>query len=586
MISGGHLLVHCLEAQGVDRVFCVPGESYLEVLDGLHDSSIQTIVARHEGGAAMMAEADGKLTGRPGIVMVTRGPGAANAAAGVHVAQQDSTPLVLFIGQVARGTVGRDAFQEVDYRGMYGSMAKAVVQIEDVKRIPEIVSRAFHLALSGRPGPVVIALPEDMLKDHAGDPAPIPAAGVSAPWPSPAELNRCARMLGSAERPFLLLGGSRWAAEDVEAVKRFAGSWHLPVGCEFRRQMLFDPLHPNYAGDVGLGINPELARRIKHSDVLILLGGRLPELASGRYTLVDVPRPAQTLIHIHPGSEELGRVYAAQLEINASPGNFLAAINELPAPAPDASRAAEIDAAHCGYVEWSTPRPLSGARVDTGQIIRWLREHLPEDAIVTNGAGNHTQWLHRFYHYRRFGTQLAPTSGSMGYGLPAAIAAKLRYPDRTVVCVSGDGCLQMSAMELAGAVQFNAPVIVLVFDNRMHGTIRMHQERDHPGRVFATDLDNPDFNAMARAFGAHGESVASTGEFEPAFNRALASGKPAFIHIHTDAVTPGAAGGTGNGVPGVGRNSFRLETIVGMNSDPQSGRSSADDTRNVTRKPS
>ncbi|MGA8258657.1 MAG: thiamine pyrophosphate-binding protein [Arenicellales bacterium] len=557
MSSGGHLLVRCLEAQGVDRLFCVPGESYLEVLDGLYDSPIQTIVARHEGGAAMMAEADGKLMGRPGVVMVTRGPGAANAAAGVHVAQQDSTPLVLFIGQVARGTAGRDAFQEVDYRAMYGSMAKTVIQIEDAKRIPEIVSRAFHLALSGRPGPVVIALPEDMLKDEAGDLVPVPAAEVSSPWPSPGELDRCARLLRSAERPFLLLGGSRWTAEDVEAVKHFAAGWRLPVGCQFRRQMLFDPLHRNYAGDVGLGINPELSARIRRADVLVLLGGRLPELASGRYALVDVPRPARTLIHVHPGPGELGRVYAAQLQINAGPGNFLAAMNELPPPAAEAARAAEVEAAHQSYIEWSTPHPIAGARVDTGQIIQWLREHLPEDAIVTNGAGNHTQWLHRFYYYRRFGTQLAPTSGSMGYGLPAAIAAKLRYPDRTVVCVSGDGCIQMSAMELAGAVQFNAPVIVLIFDNRMHGTIRLHQERSHPGRVLATDLDNPDFDAMARAFGAHGESVASTGEFEPAFNRALASGKPAFIHIHTTPSLPGLPAG-----PAMG-----LQVRVGIHSD-------------------
>lgn len=545
MTSGGHLLVRCLEAQGVDRVFCVPGESFLDVLDGLHDSSIRTIVARQEGGAAMMAEADGKLTGRPGVVMVTRGPGAANAAAGVHVAQQDSTPLILFVGQADRGVIGRDAFQEVDYRGFYGDMAKAVIQIDDAARIPECLSRAFHLAMSGRPGPVVVPLPEDMLRDGVAAVEPVPRVEVAEPAPEPAAIDRLAGLLAAARRPFLVLGGSRWTVEAVEAVRQFAERWHLPVGCEFRRQMLFDSTHPNYAGDAGLGINPALAQRIREADVLLLLGGRLPEVASGGYSLVDIPRPTQTLVHVHPGAEELGRVYAAALEINAAPTRFVEAVGRLPVPgsvADDVALMERVEQAHHEYREWSSP-PHTDADPDVGRIVLWLREHLPEDSILTNGAGNHTQWLHRFYHYRRFGTQVAPISGSMGYGLPAAVAAKLRHPDRTVVCVSGDGCFQMTAMELATAVQFGAAVIVLLFDNGMHGTIRMHQERHYPGRTTATELVNPDFRALARACGAHGEFVAATGEFEAAFNRSVQAGRPALIHIKTDpeVITPDAS---------------------------------------------
>ncbi|HSH43510.1 MAG TPA: thiamine pyrophosphate-binding protein [Arenicellales bacterium] len=545
MSSGGHLLVRCLEAQGVDRVFCVPGESYLDVLDGLHDSSIHTVVARQEGGAAMMAEADGKLTGRPGIAMVTRGPGAANAAAGVHVAQQDSTPLILFVGQVGRGMIGRDAFQEVDYRGFYGDMAKAVIQIEDAARIPELISRAFHLAMNGRPGPVVVPLPEDMLRDSVSGVEPVPRVEPAEPAPDPKSLQRFLEMLAGAHKPMLILGGSRWTVAARDAAREFAESWRLPVACEFRRQMLFDPRHPNYAGDVGLGANPALVRRIRESDLLILLGGRLPEVASGGYTLVDVPQPAQTLVHVHPGSGELGRVYAAALQVHATPERFLEAAGREPAPDGVTASTAlhqQLEQAHREYLEWSTPLPLEAA-VDPGRIVEWLRGHLPEDAIVCNGAGNHTQWLHRFYHYRGFATQLAPTSGSMGYGLPAAVAGGLRFPDRAVVCFSGDGCFQMTAMELATAVQYRVPIIVLVFDNGMHGTIRMHQERSYPGRTIATGLRNPDFCALARACGAHGELVSATGEFEAAFERAAAAGGPALIHIRTDpdVITPSAS---------------------------------------------
>jgi acetolactate synthase-1/2/3 large subunit len=547
MTSGGHLLVRCLEAQEVDRIFCVPGESYLDVLDGLHDSGIAVITARQEGGAAMMAEADGKLTGRPGVAMVTRGPGAANAAAGVHVAQQDSTPMILFIGQVDRTAVGRDAFQEVDYRTFYGAMAKAVMQIDEAARIPEIVSRAFHLAMSGRPGPVVVPLPEDMLRQDVFGLVPVARAEVAEPAPTPESIDRFTDLLSSAARPFLLLGGSRWTARSAAAARSFAERWWLPTGCQFRRQMLFDPRHGHYAGEVGLGANPALLQRIRNADLLVLLGGRLPEVASGGYTLLGVPEPDMTLVHVHPGPEELGRVYHASLQINATPGAFLAAVNDRPVPPAISSndgRRTHVEEAHRAYEAWSTAASRPELRVDIGRIMHWLRNNLPSDAVVCNGAGNHTQWLHRYYHYRGFGTQLAPTSGSMGYGLPAAVAAKLRHPERTVVCVTGDGCFQMTGLELATAAQFDAPVIVLLFDNGMHGTIRMHQERLYPGRVTATDLVNPDFVALARACGAHGEVVTATGGFEPAFERALSHtglGRgPSLLHIKTDpeAITP------------------------------------------------
>jgi len=545
MTSGGHLLVRCLQAQHVERVFGVPGESYLDVLDGLHGSGIDFITARQEGGAAMMAEADAKLTGRPGIAMVTRGPGAANAASGVHVAQQDSTPLILFVGQVAQGMLGRDAFQEVDYRGLYGGMGKAIIQVEAAARIAEIVSRAFHLAMGGRPGPVVVPLPEDVLRQQVPDAAPVPRIEAAVPAPSARDRERLVARLADAAQPLLLLGGSRWDEAALEAVKSFAERWQLPVACQFRRQALFDNLHPHYAGDVGLGINPRLAGRIREADLLILLGGRFSETPSGGYSLVDIPRPRGTLVHVHPGPEELGRVYAAQLAINATPGALLEALAACPAPqAVHASpgRRARVEAAHAEYLAWSTPEGRGERRFDPGGVVAWLREHLPGDAIITNGAGNHTQWLHRFYRYRRAGTQLAPTSGSMGYGLPAAVAAKLRHPDRTVVCVTGDGCFQMTGLELATAVQQGAAVIVVLFDNAMHGTIRMHQERAYPGRVSATDLVNPDFAALARACGAHGETVDAAAGFAPAFERAAAAGRPALIHVRTDpqAITPAA----------------------------------------------
>jgi acetolactate synthase I/II/III large subunit len=533
MSYGGKLLVDCLTAQGVERVFCVPGESYLAVLNALHDVPIEAVVCRHEGGAAMMAEADGKMTGRPGIAFVTRGPGATNASSGVHVAQQDSTPMILFVGQIGRDMGGRDAFQEVDYRQFFGGMAKWVDEITNAARIPEIISHAFHVAMSGRPGPVVLALPEDMLRE-ACDAAVGERVEVSEPSPSPADLERLGEMLRVARRPFAVVGGSRWTEDAVADLHAFAESWDLPVGCSFRRQMLFDHLHPNYAGDVGLGINPALRRRLDESDLLLLIGARLSENPSQGFTLLGSPTPGKLLVHVHPGAEELGRIYRPALAINATPGAFVRQ-----APRGDGGKA-RAAAAHEDYLAWSGNPPRTPGAVQMGTIMTWLGENLPDDAIMTNGAGNYATWLHRFHRFRRFGTQLGPTSGSMGYGLPAAVSAKLRYPRRTVVCFAGDGCFQMTGQEFTTAVQYGAAVIVVVVDNGMYGTIRMHQEREYPGRVFGTDLRNPDFALLARACGGHGETVDQTSAFADAFNRARESSLPTIIHVKIDpeAITP------------------------------------------------
>ncbi|MGF1660840.1 MAG: thiamine pyrophosphate-binding protein [Rubrimonas sp.] len=541
MRTGGRLIVEGLQAQGVDRVFCVPGESYLPVLDALHDSPIRTVLARHEGGAAMMAEADGKLTGRPGVALVTRGPGATNAASGVHVAKQDGTPMLLLVGQIGRRMRGREAFQEVDYRQTFGDLAKWVEQIDHADRIPEILSHAFHVAMSGRPGPVVLALPEDMLRESA-DAAPAPRVEVAEPAPTPQAMARFAELLRAARRPVLILGGSRWTSEAAEAARRLAEDWGLPTGCSFRRQHLFDARSPVYAGDVGLGINPALKARIAESDLVILLGARFSENPSQGFTLLGIPEAKQTLVHIHPGAEELGRIYAPDLAICATPGAFLEAALALPV-APAERGAAE---AHAAYLAWSDPPPREAAPgcVELGATMRALEALLPDDAILTNGAGNYAIWLHRFHRSRGFGAQLAPVSGSMGYGLPAAIAAKLRHPAREVVCFAGDGCFQMTMQEFGAAAQAGAGVVVLVIDNAMYGTIRMHQERDFPGRVHATALANPDFAAMARAWGGFGETVTETDAFPDAFARArafaAARALPALLHLRADpeAITP------------------------------------------------
>lgn len=535
MKTGGQLLIECLETQGVDRVFCVPGESYLAVLDALHDSSIKTVVARQEGGAAMMAEADGKMTGRPGICFVTRGPGATNATSGIHVAKQDSTPMIMFVGQIGRRMHGREAFQEVDYRQTFGDLAKWVTEIDYVDRLPEIISHAYHIAMSGRPGPVVIALPEDMLTE-ACDAMSGPKVSVAEPAPSRGAIDQLGQMLGKAEKPFLLLGGTRWSQTAIDQVKIFAENWGLPVSCSFRRQELFDHLHPNYAGDVGLGINPALRKRLEDSDLVILLGARFSENPSQGFAVFDIPKAKQKLVHIHSGAEELGRIYVPDLAINATPEMFLIAANEIT----PAKAAQSAEAEHSAYRAWSDTVPDNAGDVQMSEVMTVLRDNLAEDAILTNGAGNYAIWLHRFWRFRNFGTQLAPTSGSMGYGLPAAVAAKLRYPSKDVVCFAGDGCFQMTMQEFGTAAQFGANLIVLLFDNGVYGTIRMHQEREYPARISATDLHNPDFAMLAAAYGGYSETITKSDEFAPALERARASGKPALLHIKTDpeAITP------------------------------------------------
>ncbi|HWL30085.1 MAG TPA: thiamine pyrophosphate-binding protein [Burkholderiaceae bacterium] len=536
---GGHILVDQLVIQGVQHVFCVPGESYLAVLDGLYDASIEVTVCRQEGGAAMMADAYGKLTGQPGICMVTRGPGASNALAGIHIAKQDSTPLILFVGQIERGMREREAFQEMDYRAVFGTQAKWVTEIDQVERIPEILSRAFHVATSGRPGPVVIALPEDMLVEMA-QVADAPRYEVIDSVPASSQLEALSRRLGDAKKPIAILGGTRWSQVAVDQFADFAARLQLPVAVQFRRQMLFPTDHACFVGDVGLGSNPALMQYIKDADLILLVGGRMSEIASQSYTLLDIPVPNQSLVHVYPDVGELNRVYRADLPILASPAAFAASLGAVPAvEAPAWS--AELTRMRASYLAWTDPSAIShpGA-LQMGKVMELLRSALPQDAILTNGAGNYATWLHRFHRFTRYGTQLAPTSGSMGYGLPAAVGAKRIYPERTVVCFAGDGCFMMHGQEFATAVQYGLPIIVILIDNGMYGTIRMHQERHYPARPSATALKNPDFAAYARAFGGHGEHVETTEEFGPAFERARASGKPAILHclIDPETITP------------------------------------------------
>ncbi|MFC4276206.1 thiamine pyrophosphate-binding protein [Achromobacter aloeverae] len=530
--TGGQVLIDQLRVQGVERLTCVPGESYLAALDALYDSGVEVISCRNEGGAAIMAEAYGKLTGRPGVCFVTRGPGATNASHGVHIAMQDSTPMILFIGQVDRSMREREAFQEVDYRAFFGGIAKWVVEIDSAARVPELVARAFRVAMQGRPGPVVIALPEDMLVEtcRVADAPRVEAAGG---WPAPADLARLSALLAEARKPIAILGGSGWDEAACTAFARYAERAQLPVATSFRRASLMDADHPNYAGDLGIGPDARLKARVADADLVLLVGGRLSEMPSSSYTLLDVPVPRQKLVHVHPGAEELGRVYQPTLAIQASPKAFAAALDALAVPATPAW-AGTAQAAHAEYRAWTdTARALPG-EFQYGEVITWLRDRLPKDAIICNGAGNYAGWLHRHHRFHRYGTQLAPTSGSMGYGVPAAVMAKRQRPDSVVVAFAGDGCFLMNGQEFATAVQYDAPIVVVVVDNGQYGTIRMHQERDYPGRVVATRLANPDFAAMAIAFGGHGERVDTTAQFAPAFERALASGKPAILHCRLD----------------------------------------------------
>ncbi|KPM64609.1 thiamine pyrophosphate-binding protein [Pseudomonas putida] len=537
--SGGQVLVDALRVNGVERAFCVPGESYLAVLDALHDvqDEIDLIVCRQEGGAAYMAEAYGKLTGKPGICFVTRGPGATNASVGVHTAFQDSTPMLLFIGQVARDQIEREAFQEVDYRRMFDQMAKWVVQIDDAARIPELVNQAFQRAISGRPGPVVIALPEDMLTDVVQVADARPAQRVEAA-PAPQALGELQALLAKAERPLVIAGGGGWNAQAVADLKRFVQAQHLPLAASFRCQDLFDNTDPHYAGDLGLAAGPVLVDAVKRSDLLIVVGARLGEMTTGGYALVDIPTPKQALVHVHASTEEIGRVYQPTLGINAGPASFLNQAATLPTvrPAAFTDWVASLNSGYRGNFE--TPR--SPGDVQMSEVIAWLNKTLPADSILTCGAGNYTGWVHRGYQHRVFRTLLGPTNGSMGYGVPAAVAAKLTYPQRTVVAFAGDGCFLMNGQELATAAHYDARVITVVVNNGMYGTIRMHQERTYPGRVSGTELHNPDFAALARAYGLHGETVTRTEDFAAAFERCQASGKPALIEVQVDpeALTP------------------------------------------------
>jgi acetolactate synthase-1/2/3 large subunit len=545
--SGGQILVDALTVHGVDIAFGVPGESYLDVLDALYDSQIRFIVNRQEGGAAFMAEAYGKLTGRPGICFVTRGPGAANAAIGVHTAYQDSTPMILFIGQVGLEFMDREAFQEIDYRRMYGQMAKWVTQIDRAERIPEYLARAFQVATSGRPGPVVLALPEDMLASKAAVAdtrryQPVQAA------PAQAQVETLRSMLAAARNPLLLLGGGTWNAQACADLQAFAEANALPVACAFRFQDLLDNAHPNYIGDVGIGINPKLAARVKNADLLIAFGPRLGEMTTGGYTLLAAPMPEQRLVHIHPDPEELGSVYQADLMIASGAPQAAAMLAAMAPVDPSAWRhtVAEAKAELAAYQQQPPIFKDGKAPLDLWQLVQQLMAALPKDAILTNGAGNYATWAHRFYRYGGLRTQLAPTSGAMGYGVPAGIAAKIVDPQRTVITFAGDGEYMMNGQELATAVQYRAGVIVIVFNNGMYGTIRMHQERGYPGRVSGTALHNPDFAALAEAYGAHGEVVTATGQFAPALERALAHTRthqlPAVIELRYDGnlITPNA----------------------------------------------
>ena len=527
---GGQILADQLKIQGVSRVFSVPGESFLAALDGLFDSGIANIVCRQEGGAAMMAEAHGKLTGKPGVAFVTRGPGATNASAGIHVARQDSTPMVLFVGQIARHHRDREAFQEVDYRAMFGPLAKWVAEVDQTDRLPEYIARAFTMARSGRPGPVVLALPEDMLSASADVPdrpaITLPRAAVGPP-----EAQAIIEAMSAFERPLVVAGGPGWIADAAHDLQRFAETQGLPVTVPFRRQDYIDNRSSSYVGDLGVGMNPKLAQRLKDADGLLVLGARIGDILTDGYTLMDPNALGKTILHVHPDPDHPGSVYPADLAITARARDMVQALAKLNATS---SNWADWTAdARADYEAWQNPKQTPGP-VKMEQIIPWLSDNLPDDALLTNGAGNYAAFLHRYFRFKRYRTQVAPTSGSMGYGFPAAISAKLEHPDRDVICLAGDGCFQMTCNEMSTAAQHGANVIVIVVNNGKYGTIRMHQEKTYPGRVSGTKLANPDFAALARAYGGHGEVVERTEDFATAFARAKDAGTLAVIELKLD----------------------------------------------------
>ena len=528
MRHGGQILIDQLKIQGVDRVFCIPGESYLPALDGLYESGIQTIVGRQEGGVAMMAEASGKLTGRPGIAFVTRGPGASNASAGIHIAFQDSTPMILFVGQVDSSHRDREAFQEVDYKKMFSPLAKWVAEIDNIERLPEYISRAFNIALSGRPGPVVLSLPEDTLFAKADIPD-APKANPSKQMVSEEDVNEVIDKLKLAKNPFIIVGGSGWSSEAAENLGKFAKSMGIPVGTSFRCQDYLDNRHPNYVGDVGIGINPALLKRITSADCVLVLNARLGEMTTGGYSMFDIPKPKQYLIHIHPDPNELGSVYQPDIGLVCNSAEFIKkAVNnskEHQNKSPTKERA--------NYQAWQKPLTTPG-NVKMEVVIKTLSNILPEETIITNGAGNYNGWLHRYFTYKGWRTQVGSTSGSMGYGLPAAVAAKLIHHDKEVICLSGDGCFQMTMQEFGTACQYGLNIIIIISNNSVYGTIKMHQEKAFPGRPSGTSMVNPNFAELAKSYGGHGEVVLSTDQFSGALERARNSNKPAILDLRTD----------------------------------------------------
>lgn len=528
MRHGGQILIDQLKIQGVDRVFCIPGESYLPALDGLYESGIQTIVGRQEGGVAMMAEASGKLTGRPGIAFVTRGPGASNASAGIHIAFQDSTPMILFVGQVDSSHRDREAFQEVDYKKMFSPLAKWVAEIDNIERLPEYISRAFNVALSGRPGPVVLSLPEDTLFAKSDIPD-APKANPSKQMVSEEDVNEVIDKLKRAKNPFIIVGGSGWSSEAAENLGKFAKSMGIPVGTSFRCQDYLDNRHPNYVGDVGIGINPALLKRIKLADCVLVLNARLGEMTTGGYSMFDIPKTTQYLIHVHPDPNELGSVYQPDIGLVCNSAEFIKkAVNnskEHQNKSPIKERA--------NYQAWQKPLTTPG-NVKMEVVIKKLSNILPEETIITNGAGNYNGWLHRYFTYKGWRTQVGSTSGSMGYGLPAAVAAKLIHQDKEVICLSGDGCFQMTMQEFGTACQYGLNIIIIISNNSVYGTIKMHQEKAFPGRPSGTSMVNPNFAELAKSYGGHGEVVLSTDQFPGALERARNSNKPAILDLRTD----------------------------------------------------
>jgi acetolactate synthase-1/2/3 large subunit len=532
LLSGGQLVVAALRAHRVDMAFSVAGESYLEVLDALFDApEIRLVTCRQEGGAAFMAEAYGKLTGIPGVLLVTRGPGACNASIGIHTAFQDSTPMVVLVGQVARHQIDREAFQEVDFRKMFAPLAKWVAQIDLAERVPELINQAFQVATSGRPGPVVLALPEDMLRDRRAATVVGPYRAVRA-HPGAADLAEMRRLLAAAERPMMLVGGSGWTDQACRDIARFAETNQLPVCCSFRRQDIVDNRSPCFVGDLGTGASPSLVARVKQADFLLAVGARIGEITSQSYSLMEIPDPGKVLIHVHAGAEELGRVFRPALAIQSGMPEFAAAaaaMEAVPAPRWSGWRAS----ARFEY-EQALASSAGGGALDLGKVMVWLRDRLPDDAIITSDAGNFSGWPNRFLQYRRPGRQLGPTSGAMGYGVPAAVAAKLLHPDRLVVGFCGDGGFMMTGQELATSMLEGVGPIILIFNNGMYGTIRMHQERRFPGRVVGTALQNPDFLALARAYGVFGASVTRTEEFASAFEEAAAGNRAAIIELKMD----------------------------------------------------